>query len=454
MNQHFSRRDFLKLAAASGTLLASGLPAWGQDMSELLVYWRNNPREIETMEQAFADFTADHPSYSVNFQQAAGGLEGDARLQALFAAGTPPEVFASVFNAGLVDYVYRDFVTDLTPLIERDAWDQSDYFDVALETFTFGGKQFGIPRGGIPSPLFYNKDLFDQAGLPYPPTDWEDESWTWDTMLEYAHALTKREGPRTTQYGIVIGSTLNWNQWPMLWGAQIFPDDAFNYGLTREHNFRDPVVVNSLQKMVDLIWTEEVAPTPEVSGGFGFFGPFNNGLAAMYIHLGAYTVANNAEFNWGAAALPRGEPSAQQRSTTFTGPFLIGSGSNVEGAWDLVKYLTGVDGQRTIMRGAVVGTSRQSLLEEWFGAMSPPTNELLAVQAGGYKHGLESPNVRLVGWGEIATLLSSEFDLMMLGERSAQEAVDALAPKLDVLLNEIYDKNIDKARTIFPDFPG
>ena len=117
------------------------------------------------------------------------------------------EVFASVFNADLVDYLNRDFVAGLTPLIERDAWNQPDYVDVALETF--GGKQSGIPRGGIPSPVFYNKDLFDEAGLPYLPTDWADVSWAWDTILVSAQALTKREGsvPHSTASSLVQRST-------------------------------------------------------------------------------------------------------------------------------------------------------------------------------------------------------------------------------------------------------
>lgn len=464
MKNRLSRRDFLRLSSAGAAALAtSGFPgllgnvARAQDVQEITALWRTNPREIETMEEAFADFEAKFPNISVDFQQAPQGLEGEARLQSLFAAGDPPELFASVFAAGLVDYVYRDFVEDLKPLVDADELDLSDFFPVALETFTFGDKLYGLPRGGIPTPLFYNRDAFDEAGIPYPPTDWEDESWTWDVLLEYAKALTIGGGRRAERYGIVIGFESNFNlfnQFPMMWGTDIFPQEAFKYGITKEHNFRDPAVIESYQAFADLAFVHEVSPPPGTTTDLGFFGEFLQEQAAMYIQLGAYTVANAAEFNWSVAALPRSEASVQQRSTTFTGPFLMGRDSNTEAGWELIKYMTGEDGQRTIMKGAVVGTGRQSLQEEWLGQFNAPIEDLIASQEGGYKHGFESPNVRIAGWGEIGTLLREEWDPVFLGERTAQEASDSLSPKLDTLLQEIYDANVEKAREIFPDFPG
>ena len=124
-----------------------------EETKEVTVFWRTSPLEIETMEQAFAVFKEQHPNIEIAFITGAGG-EMETKLQAQFAAGSPPEVFASVFNQGLVDYAYNDMVTDLKPYIDVDKVDQSDYFQVALDTFTFGSRQFGLPRGGIPTCFF------------------------------------------------------------------------------------------------------------------------------------------------------------------------------------------------------------------------------------------------------------------------------------------------------------
>jgi multiple sugar transport system substrate-binding protein len=432
-----------------------------EEVKEVTVFWRTSPLEIETMEQAFAVFKEQNPNIEIAFITGAGG-EMETKLQAQFAAGSPPEVFASVFNQGLVDYAYNDMVVDLKPYIDVDKLDQSDYFQVALDTFTFGSRQFGLPRGGIPTCFFINKDLFDEEGIPYPPTDWEDETWTWDTMLETAQALTKdTDGDgQTDQYGVVFGN-INYNQFPMLWGADIFPAEAFQYGITQEHHFDDPEVIKALQLGADLVWKEQVSPSPEMSqalsglGPGGWFGTFLSGKIAMFGNLAAYNQPAEAKFNWSVAAFPRGGPSIQQRSMTWTGPFLLSKGcAHPDEGWELIKFLCGVEGQQIIAPGATVGTSRKSLLEWWLGQFGAPLDEVKAVHEGGYKYGTESPNVRTVSWRRIADLLSAEFDPLWLGEKSAEECSQSLSPQMDQLLNEIYGAYEYKAKTLFLDFPS
>jgi hypothetical protein len=165
--------------------------------------------------------------------------------------------------------------------------------------------------------------------------------------------------------------------------------------------------------------------------------------------LGAYVVANQAEFPWSVAALPRARAEIQQRSTTFTGPFLIGNNSNVDGAWELVKYLTGPEGQRAIMKGAVVGTSRESLLEEWLGQFNAPIEDLLAVRLVVISTA-ESPNVRIVGWW-IRPMREIRFGLP--GRTHGSEERPFAFTEAGCFAGEIYNANVDKARELFPDFP-
>ena len=492
-----SRRDFLRMSAltAAGAALASCAPQVIKETVEVVkevevettvevevektvvveatvapiveedreitVFWRTSPMEIGRMEAAFEVFEADHPHISVAFITGAGG-EMEAKLQAQFAAGSPPEVFASVFSQGLVDYAYNDMILDLKPYIERDSVDQSDFFDIAVETFTFGDRQFGLPRGGIPCCFFINTDLFDEEGIPYPPTNWEDDNWTWDTMLEYANALTKDlDGDgQMDQYGVSLGN-INYNQFPMLWGVDIFPPEAGIYGITTEHYFDDPEVINALQRGADLIWKDKVSPTPEMGaalagmGPGGWFGTFLSGRVAMFGNLAGYNQPQDANFNWTVASFPRGGPGIQQRSMTFTGPFLVSNGcTHPDDGWDLIKFLCDVEGQKIIAPGATIGTSRESLLEWWLGQFGAPLEDVMAVHQGGYEHGTESPNVRTVSWRRVQDLLGAEFDPLWLGEKSAEECSMSLSPQLDTLLNEIYSAYLYKAGTLFPGFEG
>jgi len=409
------------------------------------------------MKQAFADFQTKNPGLTVDFITVASGDEGEMKLEAQFAAGTPPEVYASVFSAGLVDYVYRDMVLELTPYIQRDSYDQSDFSKTAIDTFTFGGKQYGIPRGGIPCCFFYNKDMFDKAGVKYPPSNWEDKNWTWDQMLETARKLTTEKDGKIDEYGISFGN-INYNQFPMLWGKDIFPPDAGKYGITQQQNFTDPDVIASYQKAVDLTFKENVSPTPEISQALSSLGGnsvFLSGKVAMVSNLANYASANDAKFNWSVGVFPRGSSDIQQRSMTFTGPWLIGKGcAHPDEAWKLITYLSSEEGQKFVAQGAVVGTCRISMFKWWLGQFKAPLEDMLAVQQGGYQHGTESPNVRTVAWTQIKNTLDADFDPLWLGKATADACAKTVAPKLDQILKETYDANKDKAKALFGDFPG
>jgi len=478
--QRLTRRSFLRVAGVAGgaTALAACAPAATPQVVEKEVtvevetettvapsereatvtcIWRNNPNEKRTMEEAFATYKEMRPNVTVEYLVVPSGNEGEQKLLSLFAAGTPPEVFASVFQAGLVDYFYRDMVTDFVPYIERDQYDQSDFFDIALETFTFGSAQVGMPRGGIATCLFLNLDLFDAEGIDYPPADCEDPEWTWDRMVDIARQFTKdTDGDgRIDQYGLVFGN-FNYNQYPMLWDKDIFPKDLFKYGITKTHNFRDEIVTQSFQRGVDLIYKDMCSPTREASEALSALGGvFLSGRVAMWAQLAGPTVAKDASFRWGVAAFPRGAADVQQRIMTWTGPLCMGWGcAEPEEGWNLIKFLVSKEGQKIIAPGAFIGTSRKSLHEWWAQQFQTDSQRLLQVERSGYEHGTETPNCRTVAYPEISQILQAGFDPLWLGEKSAEECVETFAEDLDAKLIEVYEKNVDKARAVFPGFLG
>ena len=63
-----------------------------------------------------------------------------------------------------------------------------------MDTYTREGKLYGIPFASGASYLFYNKNAFDEAGLPYPTTNWDDPTWTWEAWVDIAKQLTKNYG--------------------------------------------------------------------------------------------------------------------------------------------------------------------------------------------------------------------------------------------------------------------
>ena len=111
--------------------------------------------------------------------------------------------------------------------------------------------------------IFYNKKLFDEAGVPHPPASWDDASWTWDNMVSRAKALTKNYGDREKgQYGLAI--TLNdlYVGVPWLFGAEIFPQQDYQTAKVDSVQLATPEAIAALQAKADLVYKDKVAPTP------------------------------------------------------------------------------------------------------------------------------------------------------------------------------------------------
>ncbi len=117
-------------------------------------------------------------------------------LESGASGGDMPDVFWMHSNNSQI-YMNNDMLLDLTDYIaESDKIDMSKYMEEITELYTMNDKYYAIPKDYDTIALWYNKTMFDEAGLAYP-----DETWTYDTMLEAAAALTKEDG---SQYGFAL----------------------------------------------------------------------------------------------------------------------------------------------------------------------------------------------------------------------------------------------------------
>jgi multiple sugar transport system substrate-binding protein len=440
----FIRRDLLIITVTWMMLLAVTTTLYAADVT-LTVLWRTTVSELETMQEAFRAFEASHPGIKVELISEAGA-KGDDKLKTMFAAGTPPDIFASVFVAGFMDYVYTDMLLDLTPYVQRDKFNLNDFLPGSVDIFTINGHIYALPRGGVGSIGFYNADLFDQAGLPYPPTKWEDPSWTWDYAAEIAKKLTVQQPDgRYTQIGIQQSFwTALFNHAPLMWGTCFFSDEMYEYGIGTTTLATDPTVIESFQRILDLRHVDGVMPAEVPTGGFA------GGKVGMYFSGGGLAQFQNMSSKWSIMPYPRGLPGVQQKSATYTGPLMIAKTTkHPQEAWELLKFLVNPEGQRYIAPGATIGTGRVSMLRWMANRFNVSWDVYSDVMFGAYVHGRESANVRLVDFGTILSTLSPVESQMWSGKMSAKQALEEVAPRLDALLSDIYNKNLARKSELF-----
>ncbi|HEY8744743.1 MAG TPA: extracellular solute-binding protein, partial [Chloroflexota bacterium] len=143
-------------------------------------------------------FATKNPTYTVSIEPA--GAKYDDKVLTDVAGGTPPDVFLQGGrDFGL--FVSKGVLQDLSALIARDHYDASDFFAVCMQLTTWKGKVYGLPDDLNLLGLYYNKDLFDKAGVAYPPTTWGAPNWTWQDFEDTARKLTVTNGGATTQFG-------------------------------------------------------------------------------------------------------------------------------------------------------------------------------------------------------------------------------------------------------------
>lgn len=360
-----SRRHFLKagsLAAASLAVAACvpsepsvEMPAdtgASQAETEITYLIRSDigVKIQEWTDEAIADFATVEPSIRV---ETIGVPWGDynAKLLAQYAAGDPPEISAN-YAAGFPTFYANDAIVALDELVSENDVDLSVIEPAALDAVTRNGKLWALPLAHLPTIVYYNLDLLEEAGARVPPIDWSDTTWTTDAMLESAvTAAQDMDDPTQAQYGMMFGTgQLGVFEW--LWGADPFNDvggpehtEAYKTGLVTEA-FYDSETMNAFIGWVyDSIYgATKVSPRPSDTDAIQQLvgWPMMSGRIGMAIN-GAWSVTNFASvrpsWRWGVGAFPYG-PAGVNTSPLFNDSWMLGKGAaEQEAGFTFLKYL-------------------------------------------------------------------------------------------------------------------
>lgn len=303
-----------------------------------------NPEELAAQSALLDKFRAANPNITVKVTVSDWTAYWEKLLTGI-AGGAAPDVFAMDGPIG-PDYQERDVLLDLTPLIAADGYDLGQMDDNAVKQFTTSdGKVYGLPRAMYTVVMFYNKDMFDAASLPYP-----DASWDWDKLVEVGQKLTldKDGNGSVDQWGLYTETTDMENAWSsFVWqaGGDILNADGTATALDK------PESAAGIQFLQDLIWKHKIAAEPAVFAETG--NAFEQGLAAMEINGSWLKLTHEAAgINFGIAHLPKG-PAGPATSVNGSGDVISKTTKSPEAAWELVKYLSSEAAQQDIMAFSV-----------------------------------------------------------------------------------------------------
>jgi sn-glycerol 3-phosphate transport system substrate-binding protein len=263
----------------------------------------------KTIDQMSADFEKENPGIKVKPVYAGTYQETIVKALTAHKSGTPPTT-AILLSTDMYTLIDEDAIVpfeDINAGPDDAAWRKS-FYPAFMANSQTGGKTWGIPFQRSTIVLYWNKELFKEAGL-----DPNKPPGTWKEMLEYAQKLTRKDASgNVTQYGVQIPSS-GFPYW--LFQGLTTPNgvELMNAAGTETY-FDKPEVVEALQFWVDLGRKHKVMPTGVIEWGTTPKDFFEKKIAMMWTTTGNLTnVKNNAKFDFGVAMLPaakrRGSPT-------------------------------------------------------------------------------------------------------------------------------------------------
>lgn len=375
--------------------------------------------------KALADgFNAQSDSIKVEIEIVYAGWEEMYRkLQGYIVAGDTPQIVRHR-STEFVRWAESGELVDLKPLIERDGVDVEEFFPTPIEALTLNEQLFGLPPGIYVAGWYYNKSLFTEAGIEA-PTSW-DEAWSFEELRSAVASLTSGDGP-TKKFGIAITSDVNIGlHWLWSNNADFISDDRTQSVLSED------AAVASLELRRALTLDDQVAPKPADVQTVPETQLMSTGRVGIF-ESGPWSIPTMEEsgIDWGVMPMAKGD--GESSTPLFIDFFGIhASSERQDEAWEVLKFFTSTEGEEILMEHGIGGIpARREVANR--GA-----DEILRRDGNVWMESIDlARGMNLIAnYAEAEAVFQTEYELMMLGEQSAEDMATRTTEKVNKIIAE------------------
>lgn len=427
---HFLRLSSLIAIVTCGFMGAREVH-WYPPEDGLTVWLYGPPQEAELYKQLIADYRQLHPEIRLRVENMPGRSITQKLLTSMDAGHAPDLCVLHWTRIPQVASTGQLLVLD--ELVRRDGIDVEDYYPVGLQAYTYHEKLYGLPLRGSTITCFYNKDLFDRYGVPYPTDD-----WTWEELLEKAQKLTiDEDGDGLSDiYGCTPYDIANY-----IWSAG---GDFLRWENGRYvSNLDDPLVFKAVEFYVGLFYEYKVSPPRPGMRNDATMSTFTFEAGRVAITIaGPWRIPNYQlidRFRWDTALFPHGPAG---RKTRYAGDgFCLWKGSKQpEKAWDLLKHLVSSQSTAKIARVGSDLPPQRSVARSAFVRPETPWAEEVFVRS-------MDCDVRLfpqeLWWQDLYRRMLDELDAALTGRETATEALSQAHRMTNAYLDRLYARELD-----------
>jgi len=416
----------------------SGNSGSKENITLRMTVW-GSPEEVAPYKKAIQKFEAKYTNIKVDLQHIAADY--DTKLTTMVAGNDVPDI--AMMESGTIAFPMAEQgkFYNLQEFLDTDSDISPDTLVPNIIYSLEPGNVIGIGPGPESFGLFYNEDIFKEAGISPPPSNIAD-AWTWDEFVETAKKLTVDTNGKTAdqegfdpkkikQYGVNVSTWWGvYSNFIYSNGGDFISADGKTFGLNQ------PEAVEAIQKISDLMNVHHVSPSPVQS----------KNIPATNVALQTKKVAMTVDGQWASAGLAQSKfnfnvgvmPVLKEPVTTVVcGMFSIfKSTKHPQETWELLKALLDPEASIDML---TAGTWMPSP-KEWYTdpALLAKWTENQDSRPSGYKEaivdviltkGHQTPTGYVKNFNNIMDLVNPALDKVWLGQQTAQEAMDSIAVK-------------------------
>ncbi len=402
-------KKLLALVLALVMILSLSL-AYAEPVTITYAHFSGSGAQEETLKKMIEIFESKNPDIKVDVQ-ITGYEDYFTKLATTVGGGNPPDVFEMNME-NFLSYMLRGACADLTGKI-----DTANYSEGTLAAVSSEGKIYAVPMSFSTCVLFYNKDLFDQAGVAY-PTD----EWTW------ADAQTAAEKIKA------LGDDI-WGYYQPITYNEFYKSIKGNGGSVLSEDYsqftmNSPENVAVLEAMIARVRGENhVMPTKEELAGRGDWDLFTEGKLGMIITgiWGFPTFAEKCTFDWDIVV----EPGYKTPSTFFFANVnCVSPSSDKQEA--AAKFVDAMGSDPDIVQLRLDANwelptiADQSKLSQYI-EMTPPANRKAVFDSMDYA----AAPPALEEQGAVVEIIDNVLSTLETNDMTAQEALDEIQAQLE-----------------------
>ncbi|MBN1922464.1 MAG: sugar ABC transporter substrate-binding protein [Anaerolineae bacterium] len=374
--------------------------------------------------QAVIDaYVAKNPNVTIELIDVTSAEYQD-KVNVMLSGGDKSDIVTVKDIPGYSAMLTRNQIIPLNSYVEADGLDLSVYSGAA-EELTFEGSIYALPFRSDIWILYYNKDIFDRAGIAYP-----DNDMTWAEYDDLARKLTSGSGADKV-YG---AHHHTWRSTVQLATVQ----DGKNTVIATDYSFMKPIYDMIVGMQKDGIIMDYGSLK---AGNIHYSGVFKNEQIAMLPmgswFIGTMIAAKNdgeVDFNWGVAKFPHPEGvAAGTTAGTLTSLAINANSENKDAAWDFIKFYSGVEGAKALAKTGNLPALRTAEVLDIFASLEGvPSEATEALQTVTVR--LELPMHPKVG--AVEQILNEEHELIMTQSVSVDEGIASMTERVSEAMAE------------------